>query len=30
VGVGGQGSGGGGYGGLLGEHWKCKWRKYLI
>jgi hypothetical protein len=24
VGVGGQGSGGGGYGGLLGEHWKCK------
>ena len=21
---------GGRYGGLLGEHWKCKWRKYLI
>ena len=21
---------GGGYGGLLGWHWKCKWRKYLI
>jgi hypothetical protein len=20
----------GGYGGLLGEHWKCKWGKYLI
>jgi hypothetical protein len=22
--------GGEGYGGLLGKHWKCKWRKYLI
>jgi hypothetical protein len=24
VGVGGWGSGAGGYGGLLGYHWKCK------
>jgi hypothetical protein len=22
--------GGGGYGGLLGKHWKCNWRKYVI
>jgi hypothetical protein len=21
---------GGGYGGLLGEHWKCNWGKYVI
>jgi hypothetical protein len=30
-GVGGLGSRvGGGYRGLSGQHWKCKWRKYLI
>jgi hypothetical protein len=21
---------GGGYGGLLGKHWKCNWGKYVI
>jgi hypothetical protein len=30
VGVGWWGSGWGRMWGLLGYHWKCKWRKYLI
>jgi hypothetical protein len=30
VGVGGCMSGAKGCGGLLGKHWRCEWRKYLI